>query len=204
MLIYSCKKDEPFTTHTAATSPQIWHIDTSMIHYEFKPGSYWVYKNDTTAALDSIVVDSVSNGLDIMYLSGVSQTTFEYYTMNMHSFGTSQYYYDYLFSNFFIRSGHLWSDFDVTGQPTLETNCDTGTVFYDAKMVAKYTSLILNGNNFTNIVESKVTAAHQNQQEFTNDTYFFYSPSAGLIKKEIDLGGGNIQSWSILRWHIIR
>jgi len=50
----------------------------------------------------------------------------------------------------------------------------------------------------------KITAANQYQPEFDYDTYLYYTDTVGLIKKETDLGGGNIESWTLKRWNVIK
>ncbi len=210
--ICSCKKDDTTAQQTATTTQpyQVYYtyLDTSLVHYKFKQGSYWVYKNDSTAALDSIVVDSVSSGFnqyDASYGPGPQWARYaECYEIRMHSFTTLQYFHDDLvFNGIYRNAGDAQGNFPG-GQLIYMINTDTETVAEGLAIIAKFPSMIINGNNFNNVDESKITAALQNEQVFANNAYLFYTPNFGLIKKEIDLGGGNIQSWSILRWHLIR
>ena len=121
----------------------------------------------------------------------------------MHDFTSSQYFNDYLIGIGIIRNGNLY-DWQMHGTCLCLTNSDTGSTSGPMKIIAKFPSMLINSNTFGNVVESKITAALQTEQDFAHDTYLFYSQSAGLIKKEEDLGGGNIQSWSLLRWHVVR
>ena len=61
MIVFSsCKKEEDTPVKPAVQN--IYHsLDTSLTHYKFKPGTYWVYRNDSTSSLDSIIIDSVES-----------------------------------------------------------------------------------------------------------------------------------------------
>lgn len=205
--IYSCKKEDVAQPPPKQYSDIHFNLDTSIIHYKFKAGSYWVYKNDSTSVLDSIIVDSSMSYYNPISPYGPNHqgTVYsEFYSMFMKDYGTLQNYEDILNENYIIRYDTV-SGVTVRSEKISCSNCDTGSVFGEMKILNKFTSMTINSNIFGNVVESKITAAFQQPPIlFTNDIYFFYAPNFGLIKKEIDLGGGNIQSWSLLRWHVIR
>ena len=173
---------------------------------KLKELSELVYKNDSTAVLDSIIVDSsASYMISMASTPSPSHNTYgEFYNMNMRDCGAQQYFNDYLYGNRIMRNATA-SGFNLhAGETIYITNCGVGAVLSAMKIIANFPSMTINGNNFYNIGESQITAALQTEQDFPHDTYLFYAPSVGLIKKEEDLGGGNIQSWSILRWHVVR
>ncbi len=205
--ICSCKKEEdnsPTSPGANFYHPHTYYtyLDTGIIHYKFQLGSYWVYQNDSTALLDSIVVDS-AYAFFVDYGVGSFNSDYykaETYEMKMHDFSTSQYYREDLIFNCIKRN-----PFSVaSGQAIYIPNSTIGSGSGGMEIIAKFPSMTINSSNFNFIDEVKITAANQSQAEFPHDTYLFYTPSIGLIKKEEDLGGGNIQSWSIKRWHIIR
>jgi len=208
LLFGSCTKQNDTSSTVPINNNFYYSLDTSIIHYKFKVGSYWVYRNDSTAVLDSITTDSIETGYNTIQpgVMGGSGSYGEYYKMKMHSFATNQYYADVLWGSNIVRNG-TWNSYGwhpYVGTPIFQSNCDTGTVWSAMKIIAKFPSMTINSNTFYTIVESKITASLQLEPDFAHDTYLFYSPSVGLIKKEEDLGGGNIQSWSILRWHVVR
>ncbi len=104
LLFFStCKKKE-----VAGNDPSVTphaHYDSlalSILPFKFKVGSYWVYKNDSTAILDSIIIDSISTGF-IITTPSVHGTTdpilSQFYKMYIHDFGSSKYYNECLIEN---------------------------------------------------------------------------------------------------------
>ena len=51
-ILHSCKPDD---------ETQYYFIDEKMLPYEFNVGSFWIFENDTTKTIDSIVVTSIEN-----------------------------------------------------------------------------------------------------------------------------------------------
>ena len=84
------------------------------------------------------------------------------------------------------------------------TESDIGTEFNGMRIIAKFPSLTFNNITFNNVVETKITASRQYQIVYFYDTYLYFSDSVGLIRKITDLGNGNLESWSIKRWTVIR
>lgn len=211
VVVCSCHKDDPAPA-PKPIQPYIkyYYIDTSMVHYKFKQGSYWVFENDTTHVLDSIVVDSISTGfvVTIPSVHGTSGTSeSEFYKMYIHDFGASKYYNECLFGKSVYRNfGGDYNHFN--GQAIYNTYSSIGAtntgMASGMSIVAKFPLMNINTNNFNNVDEVKITAANQYQPEFTYDTYLYYTDTIGLAKRETDLGLGNIESWSIKRWHVIK
>jgi hypothetical protein len=194
----------PQPTPNAQTNYE--YLDTSILPYKFKAGSYWVYQNDSTLALDSILVDSVSAGFVITVPSvhgSTDQTESEFFKMNIHDFGNSMYYNECLMSKKIIRN--FGGDyFHFYGQATYMSNSSLGTSYHGIEIIAKFVTTTVNGNSYNYVDEVKITAANQYQPEFTSDTYLYYTNTVGLIKKEFVIGPGNMESWSLIRWHVIK
>lgn len=172
--------------------------------YKFKTGSYWVFQNDTTGTLDSITIISTEN--DFYWgppsIHGQSGVKHEYYKINLISHASSQTYNDYLTDHYIKRNGG--GEYGQNGQPIFMSKSDTGTEFNGMSIIAKFPSLTINNNTFNNVVVTKITASHQYQAVYIYDTYLYFSDSVGLIRKIADLGNGNLESWSIKRWTVIR
>lgn len=204
LFFFSCSKDQPEPEKNPTTN--YVYLDPSVKPYKFKTGSYWVYINDSTSITDSIRLDSISTGFIITTPSvhgTTNQTRSEFYTIQLHSFGNSSYYSETLFGKYLIRnfSGNY---FQFYGQPIYIANSPVGTSNRGMEIVSKLPSYTVNTTTFSQVDKIKITAASQSQQEFTYDTYLYYSDTIGLIKKEILLPSGAIESWSIKRWNVIK
>ena len=197
----SCRKDKSIDN---SDPTKCFYLNASIKPYQYKTGSYWIYKNDTTGILDSVVVTSTEN--DFYWLQppvhGQTGSKYEYYKINFKSFATSLTYNDYLTMYYIKRNGG--GDYGQNGQPIFMANSDTGSVFNGMKIIAKFSTMTISSNTFSNVVETKITASQQYQPMFTNDTYLYFTDSIGLIKKVTDLGGGNFESWSIKRWAVMK
>ena len=221
-LLGSCKKDEqqaqtyppghgvPNITGPFDFTPAI------LKPYKFKKGSYWVYQNDSTGILDSIVAihDTL---LDNTY--GISSSNYfsftAYYSIDYYDYTFSKSYTDALATGYNILP--TVSIFRATpreatqgpynvalGTPTLMFPHDTSYAFCGSRYVSAIASLTLNSYTFNNINKIKITKASECMVYFANDTYLYYTDSIGIIKRENILSTTNIESWSIKRWHIIK
>lgn len=178
------------------------YLSESIKPFKFMAGTYWIFQNDSTEILDSIVVISTEN--DFYWsppsIQGQAGGKSEYFQMNLKSFLTLDIYNDYLTNYYIKRNGG--GDYGENGQPIYLANRDIGTEFNGMTIIAKYESLTINSNTFENIVETKITDSLQYQPMFDNNTYLYFSDSIGLIKKVTDLGNGNYDSWSIKKWNL--
>ncbi len=197
-IIASCNKENPddkITYH---------YLCESIKPYKFKTGSYWIFQNDITGILDSIVVMSVENDLcwTTPSVHGQPGTLAEFYKMNLKSFATSQVYNDYLTLYYIKRNGG--GDYGQNGQPIFMADSDIGDEFNGMEIIEKFPTFAIGCNTFSNVIKTKITASEQYQPMFTNDTYLCFAEDIGLIKKITDLGNGNFDSWSIERWNVIK
>lgn len=208
LLVSACRKEEDPEPQPSPTSPTTHfnYLSESVTPYKYKAGSYWIYENDSTGLTDSITVDSVLTGFfeSIPNVHGTTGSTYtEFYKMYFHDFGTSEQYNQTLMNYFLVRnySGN-WSNF--YGQSIYAANSPIGTTNNGMTIIAKFLSMNIGINTFNNVDKVQIIAADQFCPEFSYDTYFHYCDSVGLIKKETELSPGNIESWSLKRWNIIR
>lgn len=201
VLTYSCKKDacENYSPHKDVV------IDNSMNPYKFKESSYWVYQNDVTLELDSQrVILGSNNDFTGEYPSKCSGGTFVCeYRMTIHSFLNDQNY------DYFIWGSGLYKDTNSTGNH-YGRFIYSGTNNYSAESGVEYIENIpllnLNGNDFNNgrKIWVKVLPANSYYPNLsTQDMYFYFSDSVGLIKWEVSDGSTIIESWSIKSWDVI-
>lgn len=197
MCLSSCKKVNEDNT------PIIYYnISSSLKSFMFNIGSYWVYENDSTHILDSILLTSVKH--DYFWESpstpGTSSNTkIEYYKINLHDNLASTNFNDFIFGSLITRNGNENLTF---GQPILFHKYSVGYKLYGTQVLDTSVTLNMFGVLFNGIEKMKIIYAEQSQIEFSNDAYLYFKDSIGLIKKVIDLGNGNFESWSLKRWNI--
>lgn len=157
LIICSCKKDSVTQTYFSKLPETNYsYLDTSIYHYKFKPGSYWVYENDSTGTLDSIVVDSVSEGYytTIPSVHGTtSETKSAFYKMNMHNYGTLEYFNETLIESRIERN---YSGDWTYGQPVYFANSPTGTSNHGLTVIAKSLMMTVNSNNFNRVNKMQI------------------------------------------------
>ena len=196
LMLTSCNKGE------APAEITYNYLSADIIPFMFKAGSYWIYENDSTAVLDSVVVTSTKQGFFTqppMTPGTPTNIEIEYFKVNLHSYLTSSDYNDFLFERLITRNGNESPNF---GQPIFLSKYSIGFKTYGAQVWDNIDSLSINGIFFYNVEEMKIIHDEQHQFVFSNDTYLYYQDSIGLVKKVIDLGSGNFDSWSLKRWHI--
>ena len=208
LIISSCKKgkDEEPKPNLLYNVTTYNYISTSILPYKFKVGTYWVYENDSTGILDSIVVDSISTGFFIStpsVHSTTGETKTEFYKMNIHSFGSSTYYNESLI-NFYLTRNYSGEWYNFQGQKIYAANHPIGTTSDGMTIIAKFLSMNVGINTFNNVDKVEIIAANQSSPEYAFDTQLYFCDSIGLIKKGTILSPGNIESWSIKRWNIVR
>lgn len=199
--LLSCHKDKIVEEPPTPTTYR--YIEESLKPYKFKTGSYWIFENDTTGLLDSVIVLYTQNDFywSTPQVHGQAGTKSEYFEINLKSFFTNLSYNDYLTFNFIKRNGG--GTYGTNGQPIFIANSPVGSGFNGMEISSKLPTITINSHIFNNVDVVKITALNQIQMEFTNDTYLYYSDSIGLIKK-VTILSNNIESWSIKRWGVIK
>lgn len=199
---FSCTKGDdegddeqikPLTSH---------YISSSMYGFMFNVGTYWIYENDSTQKLDSIVVTNIKQGFFYTppQSSGTGPTSkVEYFKIVYFSYKDSINYNDFIFSNLMTRDGNESPKF---GQPVLLRNYYIGYKLYGTEIIDTNSNINLFGNNFADVEEMKVNYSEQRDYAFSKDTYLYYKDSIGLIRKVYDSGNGNFDSWSLKRWNV--
>lgn len=207
-LLSACSKDEVQPNSSGGgygyTLPEFNYISYSIQPYKFLQGTYWIYENDSTGALDSIVVDSARSGSfeSTPSVHGSTGSTFtETYTMYLQNYTSPEQFDVTLMTNYIYRnySGD-WSNFQ--GQPVFGS--EPGTSKDGMTVLPIYPTYTVGGATYSLVKKMQIIAADQSLPEFSNDTYLYYSDSVGLIKKETQLSTTNIESWSLKRCNILR
>jgi len=199
-IIMSCKKDNPTEQYSYD------YLSASLKPFMFKNGSYWVYENDTTGILDSILVTGTKHDFFIQSPTGPGQTgspvKVEYYKIELYDALNAINFNDFLLGAIITRNGTENGNSHM-GQPILLSNFYIGDKLNGAQLFDTLAILNVNNNTFHEVQEMKIIYPEQTQNEFAHDTYLYFADSIGLVKKEIDLGNGNFESWSLKRWRVI-
>lgn len=183
----SCKNLEPITLYASR------NLTATGV---FQPGSYWIYRNDTTFETDSVIVTNYQYQLQPVYgpcgnkdSAIVSNKEFFFTTLTSITSGQN-----YLFST-------------GIAQPLLLTSNNlTDTVFIDepctdSAVCLLHDSLNISGLLFYNVRERIDSISNI---EAGNAVHYFTANGLGIVKKEIYEPGNFIESWSLKRWHIIQ
>jgi hypothetical protein len=199
----SCVKEKQQQTNNPTNNATYVYMYDYFKPYMFEAGSYWVYENDTTSILDSVVVTSNQRGFDTIYSAHPFQMYYaEFYTVNFHDFLDSSDYFEVLsvyVNNYMLRK--VPNQFG--NQPILFFGSPIGTSYSGCTLLDSIPSTNINSHIFTNVIKMKITAAQEPlPRQFNHDTYLYFKDSIGLIKTEIDTGTGIVESWSLKRWSI--
>ena len=204
----ACKQDkQPIDEPQKPTVNNSCYIQKSLIPYDVKTNSYWVYTNDLDPGIDSVSVQGSETGMMTLIPSTSKSTGYsgEYYKINLKSSYYIKTYNNFLKCNEIVINGSAeWGTWGKEGQPIYNVNSAVGTSSDGMEIISKLNTLNINGITFNNITKIKITAANQRLKVFDNDTYLYYVDTVGLIKKEIVLGLNLIQTWSIKRWKILK
>jgi len=204
LFLLSCQKNPCKHPPIRYLSPEIKD------HGLFKPGTYWVYQNDSTMQLDSITIVSIDTGTKAEWSEaeecGGMYIIFygEYASSNTsnNSMGTSFYYHIsetmpgavFFYEN--DTANIFASDFVVI---YIESFLQS---YINDSLYEVISEMTLNGNYFENVYERKYFNSPIENGLRTN---YYSASNYGLIKKEVfDSISANVESWSLLRYHIIQ
>lgn len=191
--------------------PDYSYIDPPLDSYKFKENTYWVYRNDITAQLDSQRVVSTENGYLDTYggesAGGGSPGTCspgyvtEQYKMQVKSFSTNEQF------NYLLVGGALYkhssgTPFYQLGRPILTYWGYQGS---NLEFMETIPSMNINGNDFQNV--QKIWVKHLTGTYVDNlsdhELYYYFDSAVGLVKWEVVDGSTVLESWSIQSWEVV-
>lgn len=191
LAVSACKKktedplvENPCTKSENARCTYV-SIDTSMNGFFFLPGSYWVYKNDTLNALDSVVITSVSTGCEVNAWYQNTCVRADYYQMNFYSSYNKTFGYDIIERNSLMRNWHpeyvdWWKGWGLFITP--------------AEMID---SMQVGNIMFYDLLKSTSTG-----QGDPPNIKAWTAKDLGIVKKVYPSGDGRV--WNLVRWKIYR
>lgn len=196
---WSCSKKED-------NSPQYYKLSQEFIDwFYFKPGSYWVYKNVSTAEFDSLIVDSASIAI-------------RYYPYG--SGHANPFYYDYLKVTFKPNFMNItYDDVGGGGGAILCRNFNDSIVYPIFNPERNIKGEILNFYNFSHLVCTTEVLDYLNLLQIENNHFynvmivqvkdlikirtvnFYLVKEIGTIKFQI-IENNDTLSWIVENWHV--
>ena len=168
-------------------------ISASLYPFLFKKDSYWIYENQSSRQLDSVVVmslcrDKFTNGPTSPGQGPNGQT--EFFNINYESsvFGN----YDEQLVGYIISKGSIYGGYIYLSSYKL------GDETKNAKLTNIYDSLSVNG-----ILYSRVVKMENSKDQFLpTDMNLYYVDSIGVIKKELLVNDTITETWNLLRYSV--
>jgi hypothetical protein len=180
--------------------PEVKHLFVSEFaksYVAFKPGSYWIYRNDSSSITDSVYVQ---------------QLTYRYENETNNDgdiISTNQRIWCQLISNIIINSDNGFStshiylgDYSISHWGIdLNFKNDVVNPILTTDTCFSYQTMILNGQLFNNVTEQIQHSTNSLSSEYRVDVYLV--KNIGLIKWNVNYRDGSTEQWSLLRYNII-
>jgi len=187
LMIVGCKKKK-----------ETFYIPSYIKQYSlFQSGSYWIYKNDKTAFIDSCFI---TNSPNITFQDLTNMNTANWETFNItydHSFIYESWY---MFDTYHMG---LRSNFDVIAMSG--SSLTPGYIYKvsgtDSKTFTNlfiFDTLILDNTKHFNVLNTEYS-----EISYMNDTsrYFFYFEKYVGMIKIVHSAHGKDTTWSLIRYH---
>lgn len=199
---FSCKKDD-HPCKGKYTAPNYSFIDPSLDSYKFKENTYWVYRNDATAQLDSQQVVSTEHG----YFSTGGGSSCSYGSVEQYQMQVKSSFTNILF-HYTLVGINLYKDKNGTSVGTwgrlIFSREISSSQNSELEFMETIPSLTINGNTFQNV--KKVWVKHLTGTYVDNlsdhELYYYFDEAAGLVKWEVVDGSTVLESWSIQSWEV--
>jgi hypothetical protein len=207
MLVFSCreKPDPPTYLFPSEFLPYI----------VFQNGSYWVYEDSATGALDSVVVSNYVREIAPVYEDDLPVNDIIRYN-EVIRFKTY---------SFFNSREHQMAAGCLCTEPTPGNSCfflyrhfdhpgESRVIFlavYDFHLeqvgtigeetIAIYPLYSVDSHVFENVVKT-VIPVDDSESGYT--TYYYLGKGAGIIRKEVQTASGTWRIWKLKRYHAVR
>jgi len=181
--LYGCQKDESPPGGTTNIN-----IKPELKSQEFKSGSYWIYKNDSTNKIDCTIVYQAFTDFESFYRGHGFTENYEYFEMFFNVYyvnNLSSSYWDRIFYDRVYQNPVNSFNQHLLGGPII--------YYQDTLQVQDYFDSLQVGSNIF----------YQVQQESIDSTIWYSAKSFGVIKKVI-LYSINKGTWNLIRWKIVK
>lgn len=190
LIFFSCGKHKQETPDPCNTTGPISSIDEKMKGFFFKPGSFWVYKNDSLNLFDSVVLYNTLSSCEEIpdYGPPHGSHTVRYYCLYYIDYPSGYKYFDaieenLMYRNFFPSHYYWWEHWFLyeVGMPD--------TCYIDRLQVGSQTFY-------------KCLKSYSHGDLNCPDIIDYVAMDFGVVKKNIR--GYPNQEWNLIRWNIIK
>jgi hypothetical protein len=166
----------------------------------FKPGSYWIYQNDSTGELDSTYVTKTYSAHDSSYSDGILRSVSEKFVVFMRN---SKKHTITIDASTWCKI-HEFSDSTEFRMSFDFLYINNKNEFYRNETFEKINELNLNGLVYSNVFKYKCKASYWGGTDAElNENIYLIARSFWIIKK-IETHNKKISEWSLLRSKIIQ
>lgn len=207
-----CRKSDPYVAPVNSNYSDTTFPDTDLTnHFNFKPGTYWIYRDSLSGRIDSFYVSSnVTQAWQSLVHTGPGNAHFEYlgfYVIGIGAQNIDNIHINDSFSlslTLIMNYSHLVY---LAGRQTTHylplflypvdspfTSFDTSNT---ASLVGTYSAFELNSITYADVSEISQTNSTINDR-------FFICNDHGIIKMVIDHPTQSTHHvWELQRWHIV-
>jgi hypothetical protein len=176
------------------------YISSNLYDYLFYEGSFWVYEQEETNTIDSLIVTEVIHGFNPeVWIHGVLVLDeVEYYQMFYESITLAYQTWDQLIGYVIVREGVDWGN---NGQYIFLSSYQIGDETGGAKIVDTMNTYSVNSLEFHDVTKIFIES---NYIEDSKPTHYYYSKDVGIIRKEIlSLDTTQIlEAWNLINWNV--
>jgi hypothetical protein len=193
LTMISCSKNNCPECNCSSNDWEFVHINSNMQGFFFKKDSYWIFQNDSTKSIDSLIVTKTETGCEAIYLYQGYGYNWEYYKIFYSLFPNHNSYYDMIESVLMQRNRHPSTYPTIQGWNLYSIEIDTNNHYLPIVI----DSMIINDKTFTQVQLSH-DIFHSSERI---DTYI--ANGIGIIKRVVYTGidKGN---WNLIRWRIVK
>jgi hypothetical protein len=182
----------------------------------FKPGSYWIFKNDSTGTEDSVYVLSLVQDTTFVQNNGDVVEAKEYYNCNIRSSSDTGFKetiivvaqsndkmtFTYKLEYPLTSSQASWrvDVYEINESGQLFPNTISGTT-----LITSYGTLTLNDSTFSNVSQFKSTNVIRQPSNGPQQTdrQLYITKGTGIVKWYTKYSDESTESWSVTRYHVI-
>jgi len=203
-------------------------IDSRLLNYVFKPGSYWVYQDTVDGIIDSQFVNQYQYSthvldhnfpaksdpcqapryLDILQMSFVSvqnnvlKDTLGIgasFSFNSNAINTISIYEHFKQPN---ETGITCFELDYSQVGLIDRGSGFGSNTYTWSYEGKQNVVTSGGGNYTNVNIFRIQITDPNSTRFTNPTDLYFCSGFGIVKIVEHRPTGDVP-WNLIRYNII-
>jgi hypothetical protein len=178
-------------------------------HFDYKPGSYWIYRDSITGDTDSFVV--VTNTFVPAVEKTNTGTTEDQVVIDVFSYNTTTNVRDslgfgiILYQNSFkVLTSLQTQDHNVEYNPLFNYPFSVGAVPYGngCEVLSILPSFTVNGNTYVNVAEVKHFVGDSSPR--SHNDLMYINTDAGIIRWRMNRSTIYNKVWELQRYHINR